>query len=163
MANILFLPSIYRSKDVSGQSSSDEKRDEIFLRIKNHPEQERKRIIRHPLLDEAAQNKAEDMAKRKYFGHTSPEGLTANENILLTGYEIPDYYPKKGNNGESISRGGGIPHKVVEGWFNSKPHRVHVFGHDGFYREQECVGVGWAEGTDFNYSVFISMPCYEEV
>lgn len=162
MTRILFLPSIYGAHKISGQSLFDQKRDELFLGIKHHPEQKRNKMDRHPLLDEAAQHKAEDMAIRGYFSHTSPDGISANENIILTGYPIPDFYSKKGNNGESLSKGhkGILISRFIEGWYNSPKHRVHVFGHDIFYRNQECIGIGWSVDTeDIAYQVFISMPC----
>lgn len=162
MTNILFLPSLHKQGLVSGQPPFDVKRTELFLRIKNHAEQRRKKMDRHPLLDEAAQNKAEDMVGRDYFSHTSPDGLSANENILLTGYRIPDYYAKKGNNGESIYKGHiGEPNdRPVRAWYESTGHRIHVFAWDKFYSIQECIGVGWSESSrDKAYVVFISMPC----
>lgn len=158
----IFLPSVHKQDEVSGQASFNLKRDQLFLLLKNHPDQQRKIMNRHPLLDEAAQIKAEDMAKRLYLSHTSPDGLTANENIVLTGYKIPDYYSKKGNNGESLYRGhnGEKINRPVDGWYNSPHHKIHVFGTDNFFKDQECIGVGWAESfDDYAYVVFISMPC----
>ena len=122
-------------------------------------------MTRHSLLDLAAQNKAEDMVKSGYFGHTSPEGLSANENIVLAGYQIPDYYSIKGNNGESIYKGNiGEPvDRPATAWYESLGHRVHVYGLNNFYSDQEYIGIGWSESEgSLAYVVFLSMPAQSE-
>lgn len=164
MSRILFLPSIYNQQSQpSGQSPFESVRNEIFVRIKNHSQQQRMAMKRHSLLDEAAQNKAEEMARLNYFSHVSPDGVSANENIRQTGYLVP--YPKKGkdNNGESLYKGhnGEAIQSPIDLWYSSPGHRIHVFALDKFYVKQECIGIGVAEDNqEIRYIVFISMPCY---
>lgn len=104
--------------------------------------QKRPRPVVNPLLMKAAQTKAEDMALKEYFSHTSPDGISANENVRSAGYVLPDWYPEHGNNVESIALGYMTPAKVVEGWLNSPNHRVHLAGEIDFYRNQNQLGVG---------------------
>lgn len=117
-------------------------------------------MVRHPLLDLAAQKKADDMAEKDYFAHTSPEGITANQNIASVGYKLPDYYFKKPNACESLSIGGHTPEDNAIGWLNSPKHRPHVYGENNFYREQECIGIGKSISRGGrNIYVFLSAPC----
>lgn len=152
----LFMPSV---KKFSLSDLSDT--DILFELIKNSPYQQRKLMIRNLLLDLAAQKKADDMAEKDYFSHTSPDGITANENVRSVGYKLPDYYAEKGNNCESLSIGGNRPEDNVAGWLGSPKHRPHVFGDPTFYIQQECIGIGKAvnKADGRNIYVFLSAVC----
>lgn len=104
--------------------------------------QQRPRIICHPLLVLAAQNKADEMAVRDYLSHTNPDGVTANENVRLSGYRLPDWYELKGNNVESWAFGYDTVERAIAGLLKSPTHRNHIAGESNFYRSQECFGVG---------------------
>lgn len=80
------------------------------------------------MLNEAAQSHAEDMLRRDYYGHRSPEGET-----------VSDRYREAGGSrwklvAENIARCSGCPspptsERVVdlqEGWMNSPPHRENI-------------------------------------
>lgn len=66
-------------------------------------------------LEKAAMAHADDMARRKYLGHLSPEGSTPAERVLKTGY-----------NGvfiaENIARGYTQVDQLVAGWKSSVSH-----------------------------------------
>lgn len=134
--------------------SPDQKRDKTKMR-------------RHPLLDQAAQKKANDMAANNYFAHTSPSGVTANQNVLSVGYPLPKGYSPDTNNVESIYMGGSsidYAAMAAEAWFNSSHHRPHVYGEGDFFGNQNCIGVAMAPFTKSEeayrgYWVFISCPC----
>lgn len=157
MSYRISLPFIVVSQNVTGQSYTDT----LFDLIKNSQYQRRVRMVRHSLLDLAAQRKAEDLAKQEYWGHFPPNGPAPNLNVRLTGYELPDFYLDNGNNVESLAIGGGKPEDVALAWLTSKKgHRLHVFGDDLFFREQECIGIGIATAKDTRtVSVFYSAPC----
>lgn len=160
----LFIPMIKKEADptpVSGQSFEDE----LFVTVRDSPLQQRKALHIHPLLMLAASIKAVDMRDNDYFSHTSPTGVTSNEIIRSVGYVLPDFYRKKGNNCESIALGYATPAAVAQAWYESPGHRVHVYGENTFYREQECIGVGFAffmhHEAVRTLSVFLSAPCME--
>lgn len=68
-------------------------------------------------LTRAAQAKADDMAKRGYFAHTSPDGKTALERIRLTGY--PVRYAA-----ENLAVHFQTAQDVQQGWMESPSHRA---------------------------------------
>lgn len=104
--------------------------------------QQRKSMSCHLLLVLAAQNKADDMAKRDYLSHNTPGGITPNENVVMTGYKLPDWYFPVGNNVESWHFGSETAEKAIENLLTSPTHRRHIAGESDFTRSQECFGVG---------------------
>lgn len=122
--------------------------------------QRRDELACHPLLALAAQRKAQDMLNRRYFGHTSPTGMTANQNVLSVGYPLPDYYVLD-NNVESIGLNFPSPQAMIDAWAFSPSHGPHLTGSHAFFAEQTCGGVGFAQGAASRgvYYVFISAPC----
>lgn len=153
----IFLSSIKNQSGVSGLSSDE---DLLFTLIKNSPYQQRKQFTRHPLLDKAAQIKADDMAQKNYFAHIAPDGIGPNDIIRSVGYVLPIHYLAGKNNCESLSIGGSSPQEIAEGWYKSDRHRPHVYAEDKFYREQGCIGIGSAIAQDGRIMyVFFSAPC----
>lgn len=63
----------------------------------------------------AAQAHAQDMARRNYFAHDSPEGSTLKHRVEAAGYL------KWRELGENIA-GGYAASEVIEGWLGSKAH-----------------------------------------
>lgn len=149
---------------VNDSNKIESDRDRLFFLIVNSSLQQRLKIVRDPLLDLAAENKANDLADKDYFSHTSPDGVTANENVRSTGYILPDWYPVKSNNVESLALVNSNPKDLAQEtlnmWTSSPLHRAHVFGEVETFRKQECGGVGKARTVYGGYvMVFISAPC----
>jgi uncharacterized protein YkwD len=87
-------------------------------------------------LDNAAQGHAADQARRGYFSHVTPEGITVTQRVKKAGY--------KGWGGwENIYYGWGkstgSPSAAVEGWMKSPGHRANILN-----RQIEEIGVGIA-------------------
>jgi len=136
----------------------------LFQLIRDSEDQQRdkSKMELHLLLNLAAQTKANDMANLSYFAHTSPSGVSANQNVRNTGYPLPSYYPKDGNNVESLYIGSDNPADAAAAWLTSDHHRVHVYGQDSFFGHQNCIGVGFSpvpKEKHRGYWVFISAPC----
>lgn len=89
----------------------------------------------NPLLTQAAQLKAEDMAKKEYFAHTSPEGLTPWHWLEQVGYEF-DYA------GENLAVNFTDSEDVTNAWMESPTHKANIV--KAAYTE---VGTGIATGT----------------
>ncbi len=94
-----------------------------------------KELTHDPLLAQAAQNKAEDMAAKGYFAHISPEGKTPWYWLGAVGYE----YSYAGENlavdfTDSID--------VEQGWMNSPAHHANIVK-----PEYTQIGIGTAQGT----------------
>jgi hypothetical protein len=89
----------------------------------------------NPLLDKAAQLKAEDMASLGYFAHTSPEGKTPWYWFDQVGYRYA--YA-----GENLAVNFFESEDVAEAWMNSPTHRANIIKKD--YTE---IGIGVASGV----------------
>lgn len=90
----------------------------------------------HPELSRAAQRHAEDMLARSFYGHETPQGRTPLERIQSTGYAPSTV-------AENIARGQFSVDEVMEGWMDSKVHRVNILG-----RSFTEAGLGFAAGIN---------------
>jgi hypothetical protein len=96
-----------------------------------------------PSLMISAQKHAEDMARRGYFDHLSPEGSTPSERAGAEGYGPV--------NAENIFRASGATssERVLERWMGSPGHRRNLLGD---HRE---MGIGVAPGSGGSYWVIV--------
>ncbi len=107
----------------------------------------------NPLLTLAAQKKADDMAKKGYFSHTSPDGLTPWHWFQEAGY-IFKYA------GENLAINFSDSGDVEKAWMNSLKHRENILNAN--FTE---IGIAIAKGAEddcANISVRIRsqiMPC----
>ena len=76
-----------------------------------------------PLLQAAAQDKANDMATKGYFAHTSPQGLTPWYWFQQVGYGF-DYA------GENLAVNFSDSQDVTTAWMNSPEHRANILSGD---------------------------------
>jgi uncharacterized protein YkwD len=89
---------------------------------------ERRRARRAPLardaaLDRAAQQRADDMARRQYYGHTAPDGITFVEVLEDADY---DAYSMA----ENIALGQDTVGEAMTGWMDSRGHRQNLLEAD---------------------------------
>jgi hypothetical protein len=89
----------------------------------------------NPILAKAAQLKAEDMAAKSYFAHTSPEGKSPWYWFQLAGYKYT--YA-----GENLAVNFSDSEEVTRAWINSPTHQANLVGKN--YTE---MGTGIATGT----------------
>jgi hypothetical protein len=129
--------------------------DDLADLIINHPEQVRPAMYKNAILTQVAQDKAEDMARRSYFGHVTPEGFGPNYLVEQAGYALPDWYGQEldCNNIESLAGGFATPEDVLKSLLVSDMHRKHLLGTSWFFAEQLDYGIGYvyAPGSDFGY------------
>lgn len=88
----------------------------------------------NPLLQAAAQEKADDMAKNGYFAHTSPSGITPWYWFGNVGYNFT--YA-----GENLAVNFSDSADVTNAWMNSPGHRANILN-DHFTE----IGIATAEG-----------------
>ncbi|GAA5483489.1 CAP domain-containing protein [Haloferula sargassicola] len=133
---------------------------DLYLEIRDHPNQRRTQMILDPRLCWAARKHAQDMQQRKFFSHTNPDGVLSNGRVLAEAYPLPSFYPANQNYVESLAGAAGGAAETVELWKNSSAHARHVFGTDSFYQQQVVIGVGHAPASGLPYDtwVFISAP-----
>ena len=87
-----------------------------------------------PILNKAAEMKAQDMATKGYFAHTSPEGKTPWYWLGQVGYQYQ--YA-----GENLAINFNDSEDVTNAWMNSPAHRANIV--KGNYTE---IGTGVASG-----------------
>jgi uncharacterized protein YkwD len=88
-------------------------------------------------LTAAAQAKANDMAKRNYWSHVTPDGKQPWAFVQTAGYEYEAA-------GENLAYGFGSSDDVVTAWMNSTEHRANIL--NAAYRD-----VGFATANVPNY------------
>jgi len=89
----------------------------------------------NPLLDAAAKMKAEDMAEKEYFAHTSPDGTEPWYWLKRVGY---DYSYA----GENLAINFFDSEDVIKAWLNSPTHRQNILNPK--FTE---IGIATAKGT----------------
>lgn len=67
----------------------------------------------------AAQSHSDDMARRGYFSHVSPEGRTVVDRLHAQGADFRAL-------AENVAMGQQTPQEVVAGWMNSPGHRRNI-------------------------------------
>lgn len=123
--------------------------------------QKRPKLVLHPKLCKAAQDHVEDMAKRNYFSHETPDHIWSNQRVREAGYRLPKDWPDNLNYVESIDAGYDTPAKAWSAWMNSPVHKTHLLGLTDFYASQTNVGVGFYEldgSTYWWYWCIITAP-----
>jgi hypothetical protein len=91
----------------------------------------------NPQLTSAAQAKANDMAKRNYWSHVTPDGKQPWSFITAAGYKYEAA-------GENLAYGFVTSDQVITGWMNSPEHRANILDND--YQD-----VGFATADVSNY------------
>lgn len=92
------------------------------------------RLKENVQLTQAAQLKANDMVKRGYFSHNTPEGLLPWHWLKLSGYTYDQA-------GENLAVNFNDSKDVVEAWMNSPTHKANIV--KPIYTE---IGIAMAEG-----------------
>lgn len=106
----------------------------------------------NPLLTAAAQAKADDMAKKGYFAHTSPDGTTSWFWFKQAGYSYS--YA-----GENLAVDFGDSSDVENAWLNSPTHRANIL--NSHYTEigiATAVGMYQGHETTFVVQMFGTPP-----
>ena len=87
-------------------------------------------------LESSAQAKANDMAKKDYWSHVSPDGTQPWSFIQNAGYR----YQKAG---ENLAYGFSSSRATVDGWMSSETHRANILG------DYSDVGFGFIDAPVF--------------
>ena len=90
-------------------------------------------------LSRAAQAHSIDMAKRRYFSHTSLDGRTFAQRIRAQGYTCSLI-------GENIAAGYPTPKAVMDAWMKSPGHKANILS-----CRYKAIGVGSAVGGPYRY------------
>jgi uncharacterized protein YkwD len=89
-------------------------------------------------LDEAAEMHSADMAKRGYFSHETPEGVTPWDRAENAGYMTPS--------AENIAAGNGGAKATMDQLMNSPGHRDNILN-----CQHKALGLGRATGGPYRY------------
>jgi uncharacterized protein YkwD len=88
-------------------------------------------------LEAASQAHSDDMVRRGFFEHDTPDGVEPYERMLAAGYAATNAFT-----GENIARGEGAessPVEILDAWMRSPPHREAIL-----HPQYSEVGVGVA-------------------
>lgn len=86
-------------------------------------------LVTDERLRDSARSHSEDMARRRFFDHFTPEGLSPADRMVAHGYPLPA--------AENIAAGQPHPLVVMAEWMNSPGHRVNILS-----EEVRVIGVG---------------------
>lgn len=133
--------------------SLDEREQHIAHLMATTPKQQRPHLNCNPTLVEVARKRAQDMAARDYFAHTTPDGYGPNHFVREAGYPLPSRYSvnRSANNVESIGAGYVTAEGVWKDLLNSPSHRTHLLGELSFYANQVEYGIGYAKGGSYGH------------
>jgi hypothetical protein len=140
----------------AGAVELNSQEQQIFYCLKTAGGQHRPFVVLDPILCRVARQKAADMANRRYYSHTNPDGHGPNWLVREAGYALPDYYDQSagGNNIESINAGRASAGDAWSSWMDSGPHRQHLLGENSFYAAQTSVGVGFVADPDSEWRYY---------
>jgi uncharacterized protein YkwD len=131
------------SSSSSSSSSTDSSLSSVRARILELVNQARKdnglpALQKESHLEQAAQKHAEDMKKRNYFSHNTPEGKTPTDQIRDAGYPLNGRW----YTGQNIAEGQRSAEEVMKDWMNSSGHRKNILSKN--FRE---IGVGFYQNV----------------
>lgn len=121
--------------------------------MRQHPAQQRAAMHCDPILTGVARSRAEDMGRRDYVAHQTPEGQGPNELVVAAGYVLPPNYSLApgSNNIESLAAGSSHVDTVWETWMSLPSHRLHLLADDDFFSQQTRYGIGYAYVPNSRY------------
>lgn len=102
------------------------------------------------LTEEVATAHSEDMAKRNYFAHESPEGMRVSTRLTEGGIE---WYACA----ENIAAGVYDPYSLANGWYNSEGHRKNILN-----KAYKYMGVGFAYNASSTYKYYSTQNFYTD-
>lgn len=118
----------------------------------------------NPILAKVAEEKAMDMATRRYFDHKTPEGYGINYLIDKAGYElVKDWLnPKSKNYFESIEAGTSNPEEcirilIVDDGTPDVGHRNHLLGISEWNAGLYDIGIGIVSAPGSMYGTYTSI------
>lgn len=108
------------------------------------PLQKRPHMRCDPILMKVAQQRAADLAGRRYFSHVDPDGKGPNYHVIRAGYPLPATYSRDeaANGVESLSAGASGGVRTWQSWMDGPKHKLHLIGEGDFYNEQSDFGIG---------------------
>lgn len=124
-----------------------------------------KELIWNDTLAQVAEQRALDMAKRKYFSHVDPSGYGINYYINKSGYKLnPDWLKnKRDNDFESIEAGAetgedAVRDLIVDKGIPSHGHRNHLLGVNQWNGSLVDIGIGFVRVSDKSkYRTYMSV------
>lgn len=158
LSNKTYLPFVRQTDNLKGPCGLSGVALDLASLFISDPGQRRKNIVCDFRVVQAAQYRAEDMQKNRYFSHLDKQGFYANHWVTAFGCKLPSYYPANANNVESIALN--YP-SAREAWNNlllSEAHKIHVLGLMDFYSSQNTYGIGYSSGDYGIIYVLITVP-----
>ncbi len=126
-----------------------------FARLLSADARQQRKVLRCNLaLVQAAQVRAESLAKLGYFAHCDPSGVCPNAVAIASGCRLPSWYPVNKNSIESLSAGLRHTKDAFDSLARSVDHARHIFGEVDFFRDQTEVGIAYVEVSGSRYTYY---------
>lgn len=144
----------------------NEAAQQLALLIIQDPLQQRTKLNCHPLLAQAAADKAKAMAHAGKVNHYVG-GLGANQRLRMLGYQLPPFYSGTiGNQVEAVAGGYSNADAAWSAFKASTGHRSHLLGEIPFYQQQVHIGVGfyykWSSPHVEYWAVYVAREAVAE-
>jgi uncharacterized protein YkwD len=115
------------------------------------------------VLAKVAEEKALDMARRKYFGHVTPDGRAINILMHEAGYKLPPRLiaKKEENSFENIGAGGPVKGEaltrqlILDKGVADLIHRRNILGMDEWAVGHKDIGIGFVNDPSGTYKNLI--------
>lgn len=158
-SHTVFLPLVANTSQQSTECNINEQEQQLARRIQANPGQRRVSFTCNPILASVAKAHAVDMATRRYFSSTNPEGVGPNSRVRQAGYRLPDYYSADptGNNIESIAAG----YASADGVWEALAHNSQILGGEEFWADQTQFGIAYYHDPNSpfgDYWVILTAP-----
>ncbi|MDD3480857.1 MAG: CAP domain-containing protein [Patescibacteria group bacterium] len=119
VAQVAFGVTLYSGPAVMGANTEALRNNVIVLSNMERQKNGVSALFVNDALNEAAEEKLNDMFDNNYWDHVGPAGETAWDFIAGTGYRYEVA-------GENLARGFESPEKVVNAWMSSPTHRENI-------------------------------------
>lgn len=134
----VFSPEVVAARDLQIAQRTGSEQQALIARLLADVNRQRALNGARPValerrLSAAAQMHSDDMARRDYFGHQSPDGRGMSDRLTSAGYPWRVA-------AENVSAGISSPESTVSGWMTSPQHRQNMV--DDNYIQ---VGIGYTE------------------
>ncbi len=137
---VFFLLSTGVISDSSGVAQASENwqgkyQDKVLAMVnKEREKKDQPKLVMDSLLQKSAQMKAEDMAKRGYFSHNTPDGKDPWHWLKINGVSYAAA-------GENLAMNFNNASEVVPAWMNSPKHKENIMN-----EQYLLTGIGVAKG-----------------
>lgn len=148
----IYLPWIRTAPDADATCFGNPKALAFYRLLVGDERQQHPALRCNSALVKAAQKRAQGLATLDPWAHYDRNGIWANQYARDAGCRLPDGYSNR-NQIESLTAGTPDVDAAYRSLTNAlaNGHRPHLLGETEFFRQQNDVGIGYAEGGAYGF------------